>query len=299
MLRVRKQVCCVDTFGGRGITAAVLDTGISRHPDFGKRIVGFRDFVGGRVGIYDDDGHGTHVSGVLGGDGALSGGRYRGIAPQCSLVVGKVLNSNGDGTIEHMLRGIDWIIKKRTEWNIRILNISVGLGMELLEEQRLSLLSAVEEAWDQGIVVAAAAGNSGPLPGTLSPIGYSKKVITVGCNEGGYFGNRSFLCEHYSGRASADAAVRKPDIVAPGTDIISCSSHVKYTMHGWKNSYLSKSGTSMSTPVISGAAALFLQKYPDAGNGEVKRRMVYSATDLHEPWHIQGWGMLNIRSMLE
>ena len=61
MLRVRKQVCCVDTFGGRGITAAVLDTGISRHPDFGKRIVGFRDFVGGRVGIYDDDGHGTHV----------------------------------------------------------------------------------------------------------------------------------------------------------------------------------------------------------------------------------------------
>lgn len=238
------------------------------------------------------------MAGILCGDGRLSGGRYRGIAPQCSLVVGKVLNSNGDGTIEHMLQGIDWIMKKREEWNIRILNISVGLGLELQDKQKGSLLAAVEEAWHQGIIVVAAAGNSGPLPGTLSPIGYSNAVITVGCNEGGYFGNRSSLCEHYSGRASEGSAIRKPDIVAPGTDIVSCSSHAKYTLRGWRNGYLTKSGTSMSTPIVAGAAALFLEKYPEAGGGEIKRRMLYTASDLHEPWYQQGWGMLNIAGML-
>lgn len=299
MLRVRKQVYCNGGYTGKNITAAVLDTGIARHPDFDSRIIGFSDFVNGRIGIYDDDGHGTHVSGILSGSGRLSAGRYRGIAPECSLVIGKVLNGNGDGTIEHMLQGIEWVLQKRKLWNIRILNISVGLGLELKGSQMENLLFYVEEAWRQGLVVVVAAGNSGPRPGTLSPIGNSSYVITVGCNEGGYFGKRSSLCEHYSGREAEGAAVRKPDIVAPGTDIISCNSQVRRILHGWQNAYRAKSGTSMSTPIVSGAAALCLQKCPEAGNGEVKRRIVYSATDLKEPWYKQGWGMLNIERMLD
>ncbi len=299
MLRVRKQVYCGDRYTGKDITVAVLDTGISRHPDFGSRILGFTDFVNGRVGLYDDDTHGTHVTGILAGDGSLSGGKYRGIAPQCSLVIGKVLNSNGDGTIEHMLKGIEWILRKKRIWNIRILNISIGLGLDLRSSQRERLLSCVEEAWVQGLVVVAAAGNAGPMPGTMSPIGNSKKIITVGCHEGGYFGERNSLCEHYSGREAEGSELRKPDIVAPGTDIVSCNGHVRRTLYGWQNGYAAKSGTSMSTPIVSGAAALCLEKSPDALNSEVKRRMIYTATDLKEPWFKQGWGMLNIERMLD
>ena len=299
MLRVRKQVYCSDRYTGKGITVAILDTGISRHPDFGSRILGFTDFVNGRVGLYDDDTHGTHVSGILAGDGSLSGGKYRGIAPQFSLVIGKVLNGNGDGTIEHMLKGIEWILQKKRIWNIRILNISIGLGLDLKRGQRETLISCVEEAWGQGLVVVAAAGNAGPKPGTLSPIGNSRKVITVGCNEGGYFGERPSLCEYYSGREEEGAELRKPDVVAPGTDIISCNAHARRTLYGWQNGYAAKSGTSMSTPIISGAAALCLEKSPDAGNSEVKRRIIYTATDLKEPWYKQGWGMLNIERMLD
>ncbi len=299
MLRVRKQVYCGDRYTGKDITVAVLDTGISRHPDFGSRILGFTDFVNGRVGLYDDDTHGTHVTGILAGDGSLSGGKYRGIAPQCSLVIGKVLNSNGDGTIEHMLKGIEWILRKKRIWNIRILNISIGLGLDLRSSQRERLLSCVEEAWVQGLVVVAAAGNAGPMPGTMSPIGNSKKIITVGCHEGGYFGERNSLCEHYSGREAEGSELRKPDIVAPGTDIVSCNGHARRTLYGWQNGYAVKSGTSMSTPIVSGAAALCLEKSPDALNSEVKRRMIYTATDLKEPWFKQGWGMLNIERMLD
>ncbi len=197
-----------------------------------------------------------------------------------------------------MVRGIEWVLQKRTDWNIRILNISVGLGLELQGEQKETLLSCVREAWEQGIVVVVAAGNAGPMPGTLSPIGSIRKVITVGCNEGGYFGERNSLCEHYSGREAEGAQIRKPDVVAPGTDIIACNSRLKRTLRGWHNAYVMKSGTSMSTPIVSGAAALLLQKNPETGNGEVKRRITYAATDLREPWYQQGWGMLNIERML-
>ena len=298
MFRVRKQVYCSTEYTGKNITVAILDTGAVRHPDFAQRIVAFSDFVNGKNGIYDDDGHGTHVAGILGGNGELSAGRYAGIAPGCSLIIGKILNSNGDGTIEHMVKGIEWVLQNRKKWNVRVLNISIGMGLSLKGNQKEELIACVENAWEQGLVVVVAAGNAGPLPGTLSPIGNIRKVITVGCHEGGYFGARDSLCEQYSGRGTVGAAERKPDIVAPGTEIISCSGRVHRTLRGWQDGYAEKTGTSMSTPMVSGAAALYLEKYPEAGNGEVKRRILYSATDLKEPWQKQGWGMLNIQQML-
>lgn len=296
MFRVRKQVYCNTAYTGKNITAAILDTGAAKHPDYAERIIGFADFVNGRMGIYDDDSHGTHVTGILGGDGGLSGGRYRGIAPQCGLVIGKILDANGDGTTEHMLQGVEWILQNRRRWNIRVLNISVGMGLSLKGRQREEIIACVEEAWDQGLVVAVAAGNAGPLPGTLSPIGSSRRVITVGCHEDGYLGTGHSLCELYSGRGTEN--VRKPDIVAPGTDIISCCKNAHRTFRGWQEAYAEKTGTSMSTPMVVGAAALYLEKYPEADNGEVKRRLLYSARDLKEPWQRQGFGMLNIENLL-
>lgn len=93
---------------------------------------------------------------------------------------------------------------------------------------------------------------------------------------------------------------RKPDIVAPGTDIISCNVQCRGNMwSGYRNAYVRKSGTSMATPVVSGACALYLQKYPYMSNEEVKRKMIYSARDMGDAWSKQGWGMLDLEEMCD
>lgn len=302
MNRVRKQVGCRENLqrdiATEDISVAILDTGIGRHPDFGNRLIAFSDFVNGRPGCYDDSGHGTHVAGCVGGSGYASRGMYRGMAPVCRLCVGKVLDRNGEGSVESMYKGLLWVLNNRLRYQIRVLNVSLGIGASGDKERMEELVGLLDAAWEQGIVVVCAAGNNGPAEGTISPLGSSRKVITVGCHEGGYFGARRDLCENYSGRGSSDMLYRKPDVVAPGTDIISCNVQFRGSNRaGFRNAYAKKSGTSMSTPIISGAAALFLQKYPYMNNEQVKRKMIYSARDLGDVWSKQGWGMLNLEEM--
>lgn len=302
MNRVREQIDCLEAYqygNKETLTAAVLDTGIAPHPDFGRRIIGFRDFIHRKQLPYDDSGHGTHVCGIMAGDGMVSGRRFAGMAPEARLVVGKVLNKSGEGSVENMLEGIDWILSMQAYYHIRVLNISIGVGKLREESDKAKLIDAVEAVWDRGIVVVAAAGNGGPEPMSISPIGVSKKVITVGCHDGGYFGQRDSLCENYSGRGPTEYAIKKPDIVAPGTDIVSCCSKVRKTYYGYKDAYIKKSGTSMATPIVSGAAALLLQKMPGLTNEMVKNKLIYTATDMKEPWSKQGWGMINVNKLLE
>lgn len=302
MNRVRKQVKCSNWIQDKivtdDITVAILDTGIGLHPDFDNRLIAFEDFVAGRQGRYDDSGHGTHVAGCVGGSGYASRGFYKGMSPACRLCVGKVLDRNGEGSIESMYRGLMWVMQNRTRYRIRVLNVSLGIGTGNEKERMAELIDLLDNVWEQGIVVVCAAGNNGPREGTISPLGSSRKVITVGCHEGGYFGARRDLCENYSGRGSRDMLYRKPDIVAPGTDIISCNVQCRGNRRsGFHNAYTKKSGTSMATPIVSGAVALFLQKYPDVDNEEVKRKMIYSAHDLGDSWSKQGWGMLDLEEM--
>ena len=301
MYRVRQQVACSDLVQQniltKNVAVAILDTGIGDHPDFGDRLLVFEDFVNGRQGSYDDSGHGTHVAGCVGGSGYVSGGMYRGIAPECGFCVGKVLDHNGEGSIDNMRRGLLWVIENRLKYRIRVLNISLGLGANGDRERMCELTELLDEIWNQGVVVVCAAGNNGPQEGTISPLGTSRRVITVGCHEDGYFGARSDLCENYSGRGSSDMLWRKPDVVAPGTDVISCSGRFMRTPSGYRSAYTRKSGTSMATPIVSGAAALFLQKFPYMSNEQVKRQMIYSARDMGDDWNKQGWGMLNVEEM--
>lgn len=290
----RNELCT-----GKGVGVAVLDTGIARHPDLLGKLVCFHDFVGNRKLMYDDNGHGTHVCGILCSSGGMSGGKYRGIASDVKLVVGKVLDERGDGSTESMLEGLKWVLSVREKYQIRVLNISVGIGNLVWKEKEEALKQQIEAVWDSGIVVVCAAGNKGPADGSISSVGGSRKVITVGCHDGSFCKENQKRCETYSGRGGLDTPVRKPDIVAPGTDIISCNGCCR-RLHGKVlDPYVAKSGTSMATPIVSGAAALALQKFSNLTNEELKEKMTLTATDLGEPWNKQGWGMLHVKRLLK
>lgn len=279
---------------GQGVGVAVLDTGIMPHPDFGNRIIGFSDFVSGRTRIYDDSGHGTHVSGILAGNGKMSGGVYAGIAPEASLLIAKVLDHSGNGTVESVLHGIEWILAVQRRMHLRIVNISVGTqpGLDRSEEERL--LRAVEMLWDAGLIVVVSAGNYGPKAGTVAVPGSSRKVITVGAVDiSGQRRRRARKRWDYSGRGPTAECVIKPDIVAPGTSIASCNSTYR---NRFQSPYTMKSGTSMATPVVSGAIACLLSKYPDMTNVEVKLKLRESSIPAD---YTQGWGMLHIGRLLE
>lgn len=295
MNRAKQVIHCVTdadgAFTGSGVGVAVLDTGIYPHIDFGQRIAAFYDVVRRREYPYDDNGHGTHIAAIIGGSGEASQGRYQGIAPGCHLISVKVLDAKGGGYASDVLMGLKWIREHREELGIRIVNISVGSYSRRNMGENSALVRGVDAAWDDGLVVVVAAGNNGPAPMTVTTPGISRKVITVGCSdddkEVNVMGTRMV---DYSGRGPTGACVCKPEILAPGAAIISCCNE--------ENRYSVKSGTSMATPVVAGAIALLLEKYPDMSNRDVKLRLRERAVDLGLPRNQQGWGLLDVERLL-
>ena len=304
MQRVREQVQVPEQshseiWQAKAVTVAVLDTGIAYHPDLAGCLLAFSDFVEGRHFPYDDNGHGTHVCGILCGSGELSGGRFRGMDPNAKLVVGKVLDRKGEGSCDSMQKALEWVLHVKNRYGIRILNISVGIG-DLKERYKEQMLrESLEMLWEHNILVVCAAGNAGPEDGSISEMASSRKVLTVGCHDGRYCKNDPGRCETYSGRGRKYGVVRKPDIVAPGTRILSCNAFWRKQSGRILTPYIAKSGTSMATPVVSGAAALAIEQYPWISNEEFVRLLSLTATDLGEPWNKQGFGMLNVRRLLE
>lgn len=299
MNRVIKLIRCPDSdapYLGQNIGVAILDTGIYPHPDFDNRIVAFRDILHRRPAVYDDCGHGTHVAGIIAGSGAVSKGYCRGVAPKASIISVKVLDHKGNGNIRELLKGLQWIIEHKEIYNIRIVNISAGTVPKKDEEKSSDLIKGVENAWNHGLVVVTAAGNNGPKPMSITTPGISRKVITIGCSDdhemANIMGNQMV---NYSGRGPTPACVVKPEIVAPGSGIVSCAAinrrNAKY--------YCTKSGTSMATPVVSGAIAVLLSKYPEMTNAEVKIKLRDCAVDLGLPINQQGWGMIDVQRLLE
>lgn len=272
-------------YTGKGIGVAVLDTGIFPHIDFGRRILAFCDFTEGKSGPYDDNGHGTHVSGILGGDGTASQGRYKGAAPGCGIVALKVLDRFGNGSREDVLQAFQRIEDFGKIYNIRIVNISVGTTSRSMNEQT-DLLAGVEQLWDKGFTVVAAAGNQGPGDGTVTAPGSSRKIITVGSSD--LLTGRTAI----SGRGPTFECVCKPDLVAPGNHVLACAP-------GADNGYGVKSGTSMSTPLVAGAAALMLEKNPELTNVQIKMKLKESARDMGLPKNQQGWGELDLERFME
>lgn len=278
---------------GSGIGVAVMDTGIIKHRDFDHRILVFQDFCGHRKYPYDDNGHGTHVAGIIGGSGFASRGRYTGIAPDCNLIVLKALDRYGNGNTKEVLEATEWMIQNKERYNIRILNISVGMLPGAKEEEKERLIGAMKRAWQSGIVVVAAAGNNGPGAGSVTIPGICKTIITVGSSDDeGISARQHGLVPGYSGRGPTEHCIVKPEILAPGTNIISCSAKGKL--------YEVKSGTSMATPVVTGAIAVLLSARPHLTPAQVKLILHDSAVKLPDgTGKKRSWGRLDVKRMLE
>lgn len=293
-------------FTGKNIGIAILDTGIAPVDDFTRpynRIVAFKDFINDKNDAYDDNGHGTHVTGIAAGNGMRSKGLYCGIACESNIIGVKILDNEGKGNTSQVLAGIQWIIDNKQKYHIRIANLSIGSpGVNSLDP----LVRAVNAAWDCGIIMTIAAGNNGPNSATITSPGISKKVITVGSSDDSkavtIWGSSQV---DFSGRGPTHECILKPDVIAPGADIISCLTPTPYIdLNGSEklkiidDYYLKLSGTSMSTPIVTGAIALLLQKNPELTPDDVKYMLKYCTTDLGYPQNQQGWGLINIEKLI-
>lgn len=268
------------------VGVAVIDTGIYRHTDFDNRIIGFKDFVNGKLNPYDDSGHGTHVSGIIGGSGKASKGKYRGIAPESAIIAVKVLDTAGNGRIVNVVNGIKWIIKNKDFYNIKVANISFGTTMENQEKEAKELIEAIEKLWNSGIVVVAAAGNSGPEKYSVTAPGICKSIITVGAYDDKSFRDgKTSEKKYYSGRGPTKECIMKPEVVVAGSNIVACSNR--------KNAYSIKSGTSMAAPIVSGAIARILKDKTMTPKA-IKIRLKQCCTKISVPENQQGWGMLDV-----
>lgn len=294
-------------FTGAGIGVAVIDSGINdNHPDLWdsthttSRVLYHQDFTGtptknSNGGNYDLYGHGTHVAGIIAGNGYLSGGRYAGVAPEANLVDLRALDAYGAGNDSTVIAAIQQAIALKNTYNIRIINLSLGRGIPVSYTQD-PLCQAVEAAWKNGIAVVVAAGNYGRLSvngsngyGTITAPGNDPYVITVGATKSN--GSSSASAETKASYSSKGPTtydhVVKPDIMAPGNDVVSLAAPGATLEASYPNDivtgsdgnadYFTLSGTSMATPVVAGAAALMLEEQNTLTPDQVKARLMKTA----------------------
>ncbi|MGI6732306.1 MAG: S8 family peptidase [Anaerovoracaceae bacterium] len=279
---------------GRGVGVAVIDTGIAPHYDLIKpynRIIAFKDFVGEKSDPYDDDGHGTHVAGIVAGNGYTTG-KYIGTSPCCNIISIKALDHAGNGTESDILAALQWVIHHRRMFNIRVINLSLGVKAEGSYEKD-SLVRGANAAVHHGFTVVTAAGNNGPGESTINSPGISPLVITVGAADLSRCDKTDGICvAKFSSRGPTLNGIIKPDIIAPGVDIISLDA---------KNpkNYVSQSGTSMAAPVVSGVAANLHAMYPRLTPAQVKQFIIQNALPIEkENRNAQGCGFLNYKTFI-
>jgi serine protease AprX len=278
---------------GEGVTVAILDTGMSNHlainrDIYGKRgrIVGWKDFVDGRPNLYDPNGHGTHVAGIIGATQIGTDGEWNGVAPGINLLPIRVLNRDGFGTYEQVIEGIDWVWKNKDTYKVRVMNLSlVALAQSPYWADPLNI--AVMEAWAADIVVVAAAGNGGPNPMTIGVPGNVPYVITVGAFTDAYtpdYWGDDYLAPFSAAGPTLDGFV-KPDVVAPGAHMVApmnpgAQLALTYPDNKVISQYFSMAGTSQAAGVVSGIAALILDNNPLLSPDQVKYRIMVTAL----PW---------------
>ncbi|MFB9684280.1 S8 family serine peptidase [Amycolatopsis plumensis] len=255
---------------GSGTTVAVLDTGIdATHPDLADAVAGARDFTGSPGGSDDRVGHGTHVASIITGSGAASAGRFRGVAPDTRLLVGKVLDDTGNGTESSVVAGMEWAAAQGADVIAMSLSGSVASG----KDPAVDVLSeAVNRLTAQsGALFVVSAGNKGPRGGSVASPGAADAALTVGAVDGD-----DALAEFSSRGPRADGAV-KPDITAPGVGIVAARAKNGHLGTPVDDEYTAMSGTSMAAPHVAGAAAILAGMHPDWDPARLKSALMGSA----------------------
>lgn len=282
-------------YTGKGITVAIIDTGVSPHLDLiypTNRIIGFKDFINNGTVAYDDNGHGTHCAGILASNGYSSKGKYSGIAPEANILSVKVLDEKGNGKTSDILSAIQWIIDTKEVYKTRIINVSLG-AVAQYRERKDPLVKAANRAIENDMIVVAAVGNSGPGRNTILSPATGRYVISVGALDGkksSQTGSSSIAT--FSSRGPTIDRIRKPDLVAPGVNIISLSNKSL-------NNYTPLSGTSMAAPMVSGAAALLLSLNPDYNHFDIKKILTNSCQKINASSNDQGSGILDISKIFQ
>lgn len=320
-------------YDGAGVGVAVVDSGVaSWHDDLtylgsnanvkvvnGQRVQKFVDFVNGRTTPYDDNGHGTHVTGIIAGNGFDTFGARAGIAPAANILSLKVLDDRGGGYISNVIAAMDWIVTNRIAYNIRVVNLSVGAAVtESYNTDPLTV--AAKRVVDEGVVVVTAAGNLGKnrvtgktVYGAITAPGNAPWVLTVGAytHEGTITRLDDKVAGYSSRGPTAIDFAAKPDIVATGTGIVSLAApgslmyltKASYLLKGSlptaNKPYLSLSGTSMASPVVAGTVALMLQANPKLTPNLVKAILQYTAQDYKYDSLTQGAGFLNVKGAVD
>ncbi len=309
---INAQTAWQSGYTGAGIGVALIDSGVNAHPDFYSGLVPLsrvaynKSFITGNSSSSDQYGHGTHIAGLIAGDGLASTGflftqTFQGAAPGAKLVNLRVLDANGSATDSEVIAAINQAITLKSTYNIRVMNLSLGRAVYESYKQD-PLCQAVEQAWKSGIVVVVAAGNNGRYQatsgyGTITAPGNDPYVITVGAMRPMGTPNRNddLIASYSSKGPTVIDHVVKPDIVAPGNMLVSTETpgttlyntetdnQVPYSdyIRGGNSSpsafYFTLSGTSMATGVVSGAVADLLQAQPRLTPDQVKARLMKTA----------------------
>ncbi|MHC9543740.1 MAG: S8 family peptidase [Vulcanimicrobiota bacterium] len=264
-------------FTGKGVGVCVIDSGIYSHEDLDGRIAGWKDMsTEGKKENHDPFGHGTHVAGIIGGNGKASEGRISGVAPDAQLVGVRITS------VSEAIKALQWAIDNKAQYGIKIINMSLGdYAVKSYKDDPWA--QAAEKAIDAGIIVIAAAGNEGPGAKSISTPGTDPRVITVGAfddKKTPQVDDDNIADFSSRGPTSVDN-LSKPDLLAPGVNIFSTlSPGATLDMQDMPHigtSYLAISGTSMATPIVSGIAALLLSANPNLTHDQIKEILIKTA----------------------
>lgn len=316
---------------GKGIGVVVNDSGVDgTHKDieFGKNLVQNVmastnlnalepsllpvTYLENVANTDTNSGHGTHVAGTVGGTGAMSGGKYEGVAPGANLI------GYGSGAALFVLDGIggfDYAIANQARYNIRVITNSWGSSGDFDPNNPINIAS--KAAYDRGITVLFAAGNEGPGENTHNPYAKAPWVISIGAGEknGSLADFSSRGTEGVGGTFEMDGKVwtweDRPTVVAPGVDIISTrvlapvsslaiQADAELIEPAYLPFYTSMSGTSMATPHAAGIVALLLEAKPELSPDDIKQVFQDTATNMpgYETWEV-GAGYINAYAALD
>lgn len=260
----------LNSYSKNDVVVAVIDTGIDNsHVDLDNgKVLAWKDYVKGNSTPYDDHGHGTHVSGIIAGEGD-GNSNYKGVAEGAGLIGLKVLDKRGNGNMSDSTAAIDWCIANKDTYGIDVINMSLGTTGSSDGTDATSL--AVNRAVQEGIVVVIAAGNDGPAKYTIGSPGAAEDGITVAAMAD--LGEGGFNLTDFSSRGPTSDGRIKPDISAPGYKIMSAKANTT-------SSYVAYSGTSMATPFTAGTVALMLDANPNLTPTQVKSKLMSTSIDM-------------------